>query len=416
MTEAPFFSIVLSTYGRGRHIAPTIVSLLRQSYADFELIVVGDGCDDETEATVRSFPQERIVWRNLPHNTGSQSFPNNDGIRAARGSWIAYLGHDDVWAPDHLEALAARIANDPALDFVTSGCVYHGPPGSEMYWVTGLFDDSSAASEQFFPPSALAHRRDVTTRIGEWRDPRIIRPPVDAEFVLRAVHAGLRFGSTSRITAHKFAAGHRYLSYLRARSDEQEEMLRRLQTGLDSEALVETARRIGLCMPIQHPDYSAYPAGYLFERNRQNKGLSRSALQPLRDRVVMEQTDEYRALDWYAVEHSEKKFRWSGPSPRPRILIPYTGESARLAIDVFAKPPGADLAEIAVTVEGQSVQCRVERAADGPERLAVEIPLAAADYTIVTLLTPMFRPSDAGLGADSRKLGIAVTDIVLEPG
>jgi glycosyltransferase involved in cell wall biosynthesis len=416
MNEAPFFSIVLSTYGRGRHIGPTIMSLLGQSYADFELIVVGDGCSDETEATVRSFPQERIAWRNLPHNTGSQSFPNNDGIRAARGAWIAYVGHDDVWAPDHLEALAARIANDPALDFVVSGCVYHGPPGSELCWVTGLFDDSGAASGQFFPPSSLAHRRDVTARIGEWRDPRIIRPPVDAEFLLRAVHAGLRFGSTSRITAHKFAAGHRYLSYLRVCSDEQVDMLRRLQAGLDGDALVETARRAGACMAIQHPDYSAYPAGYLFERNRQNKGLSRSAMQPLRDRVVIEQTDEYRALDWYAVELSEKKYRWSGPSPRPKILIPYTGKAARFAIDVFARPPGTDLAEIAVTIEGEPAQCRVEKAAGGAERLAVEIPLAADDYTIVTLITPMFRPSDAGLGEDSRKLGIAVTDMVLEPG
>ena len=123
MSEAPFFSIVLSTYGRGRHIGPTIVSLLGQSCADFELIVVGDGCDDETEATVRSFPQERIAWRNLPHNTGSQSFPNNEGISAARGAWIAYVGHDDIWAPDHLEALAATIAADPAVDFVVSGCV-----------------------------------------------------------------------------------------------------------------------------------------------------------------------------------------------------------------------------------------------------------------------------------------------------
>jgi hypothetical protein len=279
-----------------------------------------------------------------------------------------------------------------------------------------LFDDSSAASGQFFPPSSLAHRRDVTARIGEWRDPRIIRPPIDAEFLLRAVRAGLRFGSTARITAHKFAAGHRYLSYLRARSDEQAEMLRRLRAGLDSEALVETVRQAGLCMAIQHPDYGAYPAGYLFERNRQNKGLSRSALQPLRNRVVIEQTDEYRALDWYAVELSEKKYRWSGPSPRPKILIPYTGKSARLAIEVFAMPPGTDLAEIAVTVEGKPLQCRVEKAANGPEQLTVEIPLAADDYTIVTLVTPMFRPSDVGLGGDSRKLGIAVTDIVLEPG
>jgi glycosyltransferase involved in cell wall biosynthesis len=416
MGEAPFFSIVLSTYGRGRHVRPTIMSMLGQSYADFELIVVGDGCNDETEATVRSFPQERIAWRNLPHNSGNQSLPNNEGIRAARGAWIAYLGHDDVWASDHLAALAATVKNDPTLDFVASGCVYHGPPGSEVYWVTGLFDDSSAASEQFFPPTSLAHRRDVPARIGEWRDPRIVQAPVDAEFLLRAVHAGLRFGSTGRITVHKFAAGHRYLSYLRPRSDEQEEMLRRLQAGLDSEALVETARRAGPCVPIRYPDYSVYPAGHLFERNRQNRGLSRPILQPLRDRVVIEQTDEHRALDWHAVEFSGKKYRWSGPSPRPKVLIPYTGKSARLAIEVFAKPPGTDLAEIAVAVEDEPLRFQVEKAANGPERLVAEMPLAADDYTIVTLVTPMFRPSDLGLGADSRKLGIAVADIVLEPG
>jgi hypothetical protein len=282
-----------------------------------------------------------------------------------------------------------------------------------MYWVTGLLDDSSAASEQFLPPTSLAHRRDVTARIGEWRDPRIIRPPVDAEFLLRAVRAGLRFGSTARITAHKFAAGHRYLSYLRARSHEQDEMLRRLQAGFDSQALVETARRAGQYMTIQHPDYSAYPAGYLFEQNRQNKGLSRSALQPLRDRVVIEQTDEYRALDWHAVELSAKKYRWSGPSPQPKILIPYTGKSAWLAVEIFAKPPGTDLATIMLAIEDEPVRCRVDK--DGSERLVAEIPLAADDYTIVTLVTPMFCPRDAGLGADVRKLGVAVTDIVLEP-
>src|SRR5262245_24818200 len=126
MGEAPFFSIVLSTYGRGRHVRPTIMSVLAQSCADFELIVVGDGGSDETKATVRSFPQERIAWRNLPHNSGNQSLPNNEGIGAARGAWIAYLGHDDVWAPDHLAALAATLNSDPTLDFVVSGCVYHG--------------------------------------------------------------------------------------------------------------------------------------------------------------------------------------------------------------------------------------------------------------------------------------------------
>jgi len=67
----------------------------------------------------------------LPQNTGSQSFPNNQGVHASWGSWIAYIGHDDIWAPDNLESMARMIAADDKLDFVVGGCAYHGPEGSE---------------------------------------------------------------------------------------------------------------------------------------------------------------------------------------------------------------------------------------------------------------------------------------------
>ena len=418
MSEDPVFSIILSTFGRGRHIGPTIASVLAQSYRGFELIVVGDGCHDETESTVRSFPPERITWLNLPQNTGSQSFPNNAGIRSARADWVAYVGHDDIWAPDHLERMVGTIAEQPAADFLVSGCVYHGPPGSETCWITGLFDGPGAPFEHFFPPTSLAHRRDVVARIGEWRDPLTVRPPVDSEFLLRAAGAGLRFASTSRITAHKFAAGHRYLSYLRPSSDEQDAILRALKEGsaAKTEDLIRRARQSGGYMTSRYPDYASYPTGHLFEQNRQNKGLSRPALQPLRGPVVMAQTDELRALDWYSAEmHGTKKYRWSGPNPRPRILIPYTGDKARVAIEVPGKPPSTNLAEVLLAAEDQPLECRVEMGANGLTRLAADMTLARRDYTVLTLHTPMICPSAAGLGTDSRRLGIAVADILLEP-
>src|ERR1043165_8264599 len=60
MTGGPGFSIVLATYGRGRHIAPTIASVLGQTIADFELIVVGDGCSDDTQAAVADDDQFEV--------------------------------------------------------------------------------------------------------------------------------------------------------------------------------------------------------------------------------------------------------------------------------------------------------------------------------------------------------------------
>jgi Glycosyltransferases involved in cell wall biogenesis len=417
MTENPFFSIVLPTYGRGRHIEPTIASVFGQSFSNFELIVVGDGCVDDTEAAVRSFPPEQIRWLNLAQNTGSQSIPNNEGIRSSRGRWIAYIGHDDVWAPNHLECIFRTITSSEMLDFVVSGCVFYGPDGSDVYYVNGLFDGAEAPFQHFFPPSSISHRRDVTTRIGDWRDPRVLKAPVDCEFLLRAAHARLRFASTGKITVHKFAAGHRYLSYLRVSSDEQREFLRKLTLplGIDVVEIISKSNKNGQYMAMQYLDFSAFQEGYLFEQNRKNKGISRPALQPLIARVLFEQTDESRALDWHGVETAGKRYRWSGPNPRPKILIPYTGNRARISIEVISKNPDVQIEELSLFVEDYPADCKIETDTVGVFHLVADIQLQSADYTVLTLDAPTFRPSDLGLSEDQRRIGIAVSDIVIAP-
>lgn len=77
-----------------------------------------------------------------------------------------------------------------------------------------MFDADSDKHIHFFPPSSIAHRKSVCHRIGLWAMPQDVRAPVDGDFLLRAAQADLTFASTGKITVHKFAAGHRYLSYL----------------------------------------------------------------------------------------------------------------------------------------------------------------------------------------------------------
>jgi glycosyltransferase involved in cell wall biosynthesis len=420
VVHRPFFSIVLATYNRGPHIRPTIESALLQQCADFELLVVGDGCSDETAAAVRSFPDSRITWTSLEPNSGSQSAPNNEGLRRARGRWIAYLGHDDVWAPDHLSRLRETIEGDPALDFAISGCVYHGPQGSDVYYVTGLFETSDAARSHFFPPSSIAHRSYVPDAIGGWREPRSVPAPVDSDFLLRAAHAGLRFGSTCRITVHKFAAGHRYLSYLRPSSEEQRAMLALLE-GHDGEWIDEVvvqAKRAGLFMGARYPDFASFAEGWFFTHNRRSKGLERPALRPLTDRTVIEQADDPRALDWHELEQGDRPFRWSGPNPRPRILLPFTGGEALVTIDgAWVPRQHRSLGDVSVFVEDEKVEPVVEPSSHGLSRLVFSLRLKPADYTVLSLHTPaMFRPNELlGWEEDRRKVGMKVADIVLEP-
>src|SRR5215216_5001189 len=100
--DLPLVSVVTATYNYSSVLKYAIQSVLWQTYQNFELWVIGDACTDDSEAVVASFGDSRIHWVNLPENSGNQAVPNNEGIARARGKYIAYLGHDDLWYPNHL--------------------------------------------------------------------------------------------------------------------------------------------------------------------------------------------------------------------------------------------------------------------------------------------------------------------------
>ena len=414
MRNDPFFSVILATYGRGRCIAPTIELVLRQTFSAFELIVVGDCCKDDTEAVVASFGSDRISWRNLARNCGSQSFPNNEGIRCARGEWICYIGHDDVWSSDHLAEIHRLATRNPAPDFAVSGCLNYGPPDSGVYSVTGIFRNNRPAVLHFYPPSSFAHRRDVIDRIGEWCDPLATRAPVDCDFLLRAARAGMQFGFTGRVTAHKFAAGNRYLSYLRQSDAEQRAMLRTFDSEGEgrTEPLVKQARRAGRYLALRNILFSGIKKGQVFKTSRSVRGLDRPLLGPLSHRTVVQQSAEPRALDWYPLER--RGVRWSGPNPRPKILIPFTGKRAEVAIRIASMAPGARAQDIAVAVEEQNVDHVMERDREGTLWLRFVAPLRPDDHTIVTIHTPVMVSRRTLLGR-RRRLGLAAGEMVLDP-
>jgi glycosyltransferase involved in cell wall biosynthesis len=108
----------MATYNSGRHIVPSVQSVLRQTLQDFELLIVGDGCTDDTEAAIRPFLSDRVSFCNQAVHSGSQSAPNNLGIAAPRGMNVAFIGHDDIWSADHLASLQALFAMDPGLHFL----------------------------------------------------------------------------------------------------------------------------------------------------------------------------------------------------------------------------------------------------------------------------------------------------------
>jgi hypothetical protein len=222
----PLISVVTATYNWSEVLRWAIRSVRAQSYPRWEMIVVGDACTDDSGEVVASFDDPRIRWHNRASNAGSQSQPNNDGIALAQGELIAYLGHDDLWAPDHLARLvAAQRAASADIAFAISEVI--GPPGSGMRNLSGL--KASGYEGGHLPPSSLLHRRDLPERIGGWRDYREIELPPDTEFLERALAAGCSFTCSWALTCFKLPSAMRRNSYVERASHEQEELFGRIQ-------------------------------------------------------------------------------------------------------------------------------------------------------------------------------------------
>jgi glycosyltransferase involved in cell wall biosynthesis len=99
--DNPSVSIILPTYNRALLLQESIRSILLQTFADFEIIVVDDGSTDNTEAAVRMFADERIKYYKRFENQGATS-ARNIGIKQASGTYIAFQDSDDIWLPDKL--------------------------------------------------------------------------------------------------------------------------------------------------------------------------------------------------------------------------------------------------------------------------------------------------------------------------
>lgn len=93
----PEISVIISTYNRSNFLKKAIKSVLRQTFKDFELIIVDDCSTDNTEKVVKSFKDKRVKYVKTAKNYGHDGRPKNIGIRVATGKYISFLDDDDIY-------------------------------------------------------------------------------------------------------------------------------------------------------------------------------------------------------------------------------------------------------------------------------------------------------------------------------
>ncbi len=120
-------SVVIPLYNKESQINQTIQSVLRQSFQDFEIVVVDDGSTDNSVSEVKRFNDPRI--RIISQTNAGVSAARNRGIAEAKGEFIALLDGDDEWKPDYLATQYALTEKYPECDVFATDYEFRSSDG-----------------------------------------------------------------------------------------------------------------------------------------------------------------------------------------------------------------------------------------------------------------------------------------------
>ena len=167
----PFVSVIVPTFQRPEFLRAALQSVLRQTFKDFEVLVVDDGSPMDPAPLVNALDDPRIRYFRHQSNRG-EAAARNTGLRSARGDYVAFLDDDDEWLPEKLRwQLDVFARSSPEVGCVTGGFVVVRAHDGQV-----LREDIPTQRGDLLgqllvrnivgPPSTVILRRDCLDRVG----------------------------------------------------------------------------------------------------------------------------------------------------------------------------------------------------------------------------------------------------------
>lgn len=125
-TDVPLVSVIIPCYNQAHFLSTAIESVLAQSHAHHEIIVVDDGSTDNTAEVTASYPTVRYIRQDNQGLSGAR----NTGLRESRGDYLVFLDADDLLLPRALEAGLTCMCAHPECAFVSGHYRYINQDGS----------------------------------------------------------------------------------------------------------------------------------------------------------------------------------------------------------------------------------------------------------------------------------------------
>jgi glycosyltransferase involved in cell wall biosynthesis len=174
--RAMFLSVLLPAFNAEKHLAEALASVLAQTHAAFELLVLNDGSSDRTLEIAERFRARDSRIRVITHGNMGMGAALNQGLQFAAADWIARLDADDIMLPNRLERQIAFVQSQPRLAVAASLVYYIGEDGRLL----GAASSPLATPQDFArrqregKPISLHHpsvmfRKDVVVAAGGYR-------------------------------------------------------------------------------------------------------------------------------------------------------------------------------------------------------------------------------------------------------
>ena len=233
----PLVTVVTPAYNIAKYIGETIDSVLRQTFRDFEYLVVDDGSTDDSVDIIKAHVRDDPRFRLMQGEHRGLSAARNAGIREAKGQYIAFVDGDDRWHPKFLERqlqLIQSLPPDVGAVFCRSRLVLENGTLVFLQWQRAGrydFDDMLVASNPARNGSSLLIRKSCFADVGGFNE------ELDH---LEDLDMWLRIAASSKTPV--FWASKYFLVDMRLRSDSRSRDRADVATALDDMLETQTAK------------------------------------------------------------------------------------------------------------------------------------------------------------------------------
>lgn len=200
----PEISIIIPAYNQAKYIDKTIESVIRQTFGDWECIIVNDGSTDDTEHVVQAYLSCDHRIKCVRQENQGPSGSRNTGLRIAQGKYIAFLDADDMWEPHMLEIMHQLLEKNSDIDIAFGAWDFIDETGKassrKICPITCNVYEECLIFRNIFPIHTLLLRKTVFSSCGFF-DTQLISME-DWDMWLRAARHGFKFRPINKLLAH----------------------------------------------------------------------------------------------------------------------------------------------------------------------------------------------------------------------